>query len=244
MYVEKFGLTPPQAPKPKKEPVELDEPDYDYNYSPEPPSEAYILEVNTQSVLRQCLLRWAGRSVAIAMSELPEIHKVVEFGTVAQPLTKEVSRLYDDVKVFHECQDLDLAVWTSDLSRLKQLKSAAKRGITSLGHTPCGYVPCQHLDVHLFDAAVGEYRGRLCFFDDCPRRNRPQCFFKNCGAAQSLGQFPNYRFNPAQFEAEPKVTLFDRGTGYLVYAPRMDLNPASMTCRPVPFYDGDDDVPF
>jgi hypothetical protein len=198
----------------------------------EPPSDEDIDEQNTFMLRRQCLLRWAAQSVAVAMSKLPEVQKIAAFGAVAQPLEMEVPRFREfrrhRIEVLHECADLDLAVWTTDLSALKQLKNAMSRGLSLVQDTPYGGVAHDQVDVHILDAASGTYRGRLCFFGQCPKPGKRECFVPGCGAQPFLRQFEKYRFNPMQFEGEPRVTLFDRDSGFLVRPPRIDATPTTI----------------
>ena len=64
---------------------------------------------------RQEQLRLAAEAVAAAMSQLPEVEKIVLFGSVARPLKREVPRFRKyrraGVEIYHECKDADLAVW-------------------------------------------------------------------------------------------------------------------------------------
>ncbi len=201
----------------------------------EPPSETDIDDENILMLRRQCLFRWAAQLIAIAMSELPEVQKVAAFGAAAQPLEMEVPRFREfrrhRMEILHECADLDLAVWTSDLSRLKALKTAMNRGLSSVHDTPWGGVAHHQVDVHILDAGSGVYQGRQCFFGQCPKPGKHECLVPRCGAQPFLRQFPKYRFNAAQFEGEPKVVLFDRASGFLVRPPRIDAKPTRVVPR-------------
>jgi hypothetical protein len=228
----------------------------------EPPSETDIDDENALLLRRQSLFRWGAQSIAIAMSELPEVQKVAAFGAVAQPLTTEVPRFREfrrhRIEILHECADLDLAVWTTDLSRLKALKSAMNRGLSSVHDTPWGGVAHHQVDVHIFDAESGVYRGRQCIFGQCPKPGKRECLVRGCGAQPFLQQFQKYRFNPAQFEGEPRVILFDRASGFLVRPPRIDAKPTRVVPRAKKDHEDDetwnrddfskgitdDDVPF
>ena len=212
----------------------------------EPPSDDDIEEENILMLRRQRLFRWGAQSVAVAMSELPEIQRVAAFGAVAQPLKMEVPRFNEfrryRIEVLHECDDLDLAAWTTDLSRLKEMKSAMNRGLSLVPDTPYGDIAHHQVDVHVLDAGNGDYRGRLCLFGQCPKPGKRECFVPRCGEQPFLRQYAKYRFNPAQFEGEPKVILFDRARGFLVHLPRMDAKPTRFV-REVD-EDWDKDVPF
>ena len=201
----------------------------------EPPSEEDVGEDNTRVLRLQCLFRWAAQLMAIAMSQLPEVQRVAAFGAVAQPLDTEVPRFREyrrhRIEVLHECADLDMAVWTANLPGLKELKRAMGRGLSLVQDTPWGGVAHHRVDVHIFDAGSGAYRGRLCSFGQCPKPRKMQCLVPGCGAHPFLRQFERYRFNSAQFEGEPKVMLFDRASGFLVRPPRIDAKPARLVRR-------------
>jgi len=196
----------------------------------EPPSEEEIEEENTLMLRRQCLFRWAAQFIAIAISELPEVRKVAAFGAVARPLEMEVPRFREfrrhQIEVLHECGDLDLAVWTADLSRLRELKRAMSRGLSAVQDTPYGGVAHHQVDVHIFDAESGAYRGRLCEFGQCPKPRKHACLVAGCGAQPFLRQFEKYRFGAGRFEDDPRVVLFDRASGFIVRPPRMDAKPS------------------
>ena len=217
---------------------------------PEEPSEEDIGEQNTRMLRSQCLYRWAAQSIAVAMSELPEVQRVAAFGAVAQPLEMEVPRFREfrryRIEVLHECADLDLAVWTANLPGLKELKRAMSSGLSVVENTAWGGVANHQVDIHVFDAGGGAYRGRLCAFGQCPKPRKMQCLVPGCGAQPFLQQFEKYRFHSARFEGEPKVTLFDRASGFLVRPPRIDAKPARFVRRARKDHEGFDDenVPF
>jgi hypothetical protein len=192
----------------------------------EPPDEEEIDEQNGLLLRSQRLFRWAAQAIAVAVSQLPEVQKVAAFGAVARPLEMEVPRFYKfrrhRIEVLHECADLDLAVWVTSLSRLRELQKAMKRGLALVQDSPYGGVAHHQVDVHVFESATGNYRGRLCIFKECPKAGKRECFVPGCGAEKLLRQFEKYRFNPARFASESKVVLFDRESGFLVHLPKIE----------------------
>jgi hypothetical protein len=225
-------------------PVEFDD-DFEGEYSRfEPPSGEDIDEQNGILLRRQRLFRWAAQSVAVAVSELSAVRKVAAFGAVARPLKMEVPRFSQfrrrRIKVLHECADLDLAVWMDDFADLKSVKNAINRGLRLVQNTPYGGVAHHQVDVHLFDATSGDYRGRLCNFGECPKPGKRECRVPGCGADPFVRQFADYRFNPGRFAGEPRVVLFDRDSGFLVRMPRIEGQ-----VREVKWREQEDvDVPF
>jgi hypothetical protein len=199
--------------------------DFDENSRFEPPSDEDIDEENGLMLRRQRLYRWAAQSVAVAASELAAVGKVAAFGAVARALEMEVPRFREfqrhRIEVLHECADLDLAIWINDFDDLKSLKRAIGQGLRIVQNTPYGGVAHHQVDVHLFDAASGDYRGRLCSFGECPKARKRECLVPNCGAHLFLRQLAGYRFNPGRFEGESRVTLFDRERGFLIRIPRI-----------------------
>jgi hypothetical protein len=175
----------------------------------DPPSDDDIDEQDGLMLRRQRLFRWAAQAIAVAFSEMPDVQKVAAFGAVAKPLNKEVPRFRQfrrhGIPILHECADLDLAVWLSGLDKLKELKRTMARGLAIVQDTPYGGVAHHQVDVHIFDAESGEYRGRLCIFGQCPKPGKRECLVPGCGKSLFLQQFAKYHFNRAQFEGEPKV---------------------------------------
>jgi len=208
-------------------PVLMDDDFFEEEYSrSEPPSSEDIYEQNGLLLRRQRLFRWAAQSVAVAVSEMPAVRKVAAFGAVARPLKMEVPRFSQfrrhRIEVFHECTDLDLAIWMNDFSDLKSVKKALGRGLGLVQDTPYGGVAHHQVDVHLFDASSGDYRGRLCNFGQCPKAGKRECRVPGCGDDPFLRQFAGYRFNPGRFARESRVVLFDRDDGFLVHIPRIE----------------------
>ena len=235
-------------------PIEMDD-DFEEDSRFEPPSSEDIDEENSILLRRQRLFRWAAQSVAVAASELAAVRKVAAFGAAALPLKMEVPRFRQfrqhRIEVFHECADLDLAIWMNDFADLKGLKKALSRGLKIVQNTPYGGVANHQVDVHLFDAASDEYRGRLCVFGVCPKPGKRECRVPGCGAHPFLQQFAHYRFNPGRFAGEPQVMLFDRDSGFLIRMPRIEGQVRELRWRERRDIDGsvldddfDRDLPF
>jgi hypothetical protein len=95
-----------------------------------------VAEANQDMLRRQREFRKAGELVGQALAELPQVQKVVLFGSVAVPLRKEIPRFREfrhaGVAIWHECEDVDLAVWVTDLEDLKSLQRARSRALTAL----------------------------------------------------------------------------------------------------------------
>lgn len=82
------------------------------------------------------MFRIAADAVAAALARFDEAEAVALFGSVAVPLWREVPRFSDyrryRIEVWHECKDVDLAVWIGRLERLRELERASARALASL----------------------------------------------------------------------------------------------------------------
>ncbi|RYF36618.1 MAG: hypothetical protein EOO38_27440 [Cytophagaceae bacterium] len=86
------------------------------------------------------------------------------------------------IEIWHECSDLDLALWLDSQERLGELRRAASyalRQAYELG-TGAGIVT-EQLDTFLFAAGSEHSLGRLCRYNECPK-GKPQCVVPGCGA--------------------------------------------------------------
>lgn len=115
---------------------------------------------------RQHEFRMAANVVTDALMEFDEVEAVAVIGSVAKPLWKEVPRFREfcraGVKVWHECKDLDLAVWLSSLGRLGELRRTrdiALRDAYADGAGPS--VTGHQVEVFLFEPESDRYLGRL-----------------------------------------------------------------------------------
>jgi hypothetical protein len=180
----------------------------------EPPTPQETEEQNAMMLRRQRNLRAAAEYVARELALFPEVVRVAMFGSVTQPLKKEIPRFSQfqrhRVPVWHECNDVDLAVWTTDLSRLKNLQKARGRALNlALCERDIG-VPHFQVDVHILEPGTDRYRGRLCDYGECPKAHKEACLVDGCGAQPFLRQFRDYTFDRGEFWDAPKEILFER----------------------------------
>jgi hypothetical protein len=89
---------------------------------------AEIEAQNRYLLKQQHRFRLAADVVTDALVAFPEVEAVAVIGSVAKPLWKEVPRFREyrraGIEVWHECKDLDLAVWLSSQHRLGELRRA------------------------------------------------------------------------------------------------------------------------
>src|ERR1700722_8948797 len=84
---------------------------------------------NEYQLRRQKEVRAAADVVTDAWIPFAEVQAVAVIGSVAKPLWKEIPRFREfrsaGIEVWHECGDLDLALWISHQARLDELRRSA-----------------------------------------------------------------------------------------------------------------------
>lgn len=185
----------------------------DFVAEPERTWEEEIAEENRLLLRRQEELRAAADYVASALTQIPAVQKVVLFGSVAQPLRKEVPRFRKfrraGVTLWHECKDVDLAVWVSDVTALRTLQKARSQAVNDLFDDRGVGVAHHQVDVFLFEPGSDRYLGRLCHFGTCPK-GKPECRVPGCGSALFLRQHEDFTFDPSCLAPGVTVLLFDK----------------------------------
>ena len=181
-----------------------------------PISAGEIEEQNQHALKRQLAFREAAYAVAAALAKISAVRKVMLFGSVATALRKEVPRFRrlrrTGIEIFHECKDVDLAVWVNDFADLRALKKAAARALNEWHslHPNLPGVAHHQVDIFLLDASSNEFRGNLCHYGECPK-GKPECAVPGCGAAPFVQIRSHMNFRPDALAAG--VMLFDRATG-------------------------------
>jgi hypothetical protein len=147
---------------------------------------AKIEQQNNYLLDQQRRFRVAADVVADARMVFPEVHAVAVIGSVAKALWKEVPRFSDfrreGIEVWHECRDLDLALWIESQQHLHEIRRAANRALSKAFESGADTSVAHHqLDIFMFDPANDAYLGRLCSFNQCPKEKR-DCLVPGCGA--------------------------------------------------------------
>jgi hypothetical protein len=145
-----------------------------------------IEEQNRYLLERQSQFRVAADVVTEAWMAFPEIGAIAVIGSVAKPLWKEIPRFSEfrraRIEVWHECSDLDLALWIDRQDRLGEIRRAGDRALRKAYESGLGISFVGHqLDVFLFEPSSDAYLGRLCSFSRCPKQKR-DCLVPGCGA--------------------------------------------------------------
>jgi hypothetical protein len=163
-------------------------------------------------LLRQREFRIAADAVTDAWTSFPEVRAVAVIGSVAKPLWKEVPRFSEfrreGIEVWHECRDLDLALWIDSQDRLNALRRATAHALRTAFETGVGTSVVSHqLDIFLIEPGSDRYLGRLCEFSACPKDKR-ECAVPGCGAIP---------FNKVIFEFRPRADLLEPARFAMLY---------------------------
>ena len=177
------------------------------------PDSQEIQDENQAMARRQEQFRIAAKYVADSLSDIPEVQKVVLFGSVAKPLGKEVPRFRKfrraGIAILHECQDADMAVWISDLRCLKALQKTRSRALNNLFVEKEIGVAHHQIDIFVIEPETNYYLGRLCVFGSCPK-GKDKCRVPRCGEYKFLQQHEGFRFDSNDLDDEANVVLFER----------------------------------
>ena len=180
---------------------------------------AAIKEQNRYLLERQRQFRMAADVVAEAWSAFAEVVGVAVIGSVGKPLWKELPRFREfrdaGIEVWHECGDLDLALWLDTQQRLGELRRAAVRALRAAYEAGTGVsVVGQQLDVFLIEPETNRYLGRLCSFNECPKGKR-DCLVPGCGATAFNKRIAEFTPEADLLASVESTMLYQRGVGRL-----------------------------
>ncbi len=194
---------------------------------PRIPTKADIAAEESRLLERQRMFRFVADRLAVALSQCQNVEAVALIGSVARPLWREVPRFapyrQQRLPIAHECKDVDLAVWTSRLDGLDELRRARGRVVQDMvadrGHGPAVH----EIEVFLLEPATNHYLGRLCYFRQCPAAKR-DCRVAGCGQQPFLKQHDAFLFWPDAIAESAAIRLYDRSGGGII-ARAADLPP-------------------
>ncbi|HWE05299.1 MAG TPA: hypothetical protein VG274_01240 [Rhizomicrobium sp.] len=180
---------------------------------------AEIEEQNRYLLAQQHQFRRAADIVTDAWMAFAEVEAVAVIGSVAKALWKEVPRFRDfrreGTEVWHECKDLDLALWVDSQERLRDLRRAAGRALSESYATGSGVsVAGNQLDIFLIEPGSNRYLGRLCKFNACPKGKR-DCLVPGCGTVPFNQRFEDFVPRADLLAPAGYATLYRRGMGRL-----------------------------
>jgi hypothetical protein len=152
--------------------------------------------------------------IAAAMAEIPNVQRVVLFGSAARPLTWSVPRWRKyrryGLEIAYHCDDVDLAVWVDDLTCLPALQRARNVTVNEYLHATNFGVAQHQVDVFMMEPGTDRYLGRLCIFRDCPKSDKEECRVPGCGHPPHLRQHESFTLKPDALAPERSRVLFER----------------------------------
>jgi hypothetical protein len=178
---------------------------------------AKIDEQNRYLLQQQHDFRRAADIVADALMIFEEVEAIAVIGSVAKPLWKEVPRFSEfrraEIEVWHECKDLDLAVWISSQHRLGALRRARDVALREAYEAGTGPGTASHqVEIFLIEPGTDSYLGRLCKFAACPK-DKPQCRVPGCGAIPFNRRFEGFVPHADLLASAGHAMLYKRGVG-------------------------------
>jgi hypothetical protein len=180
---------------------------------------AEIEEQNRYLIEHQRQFRLAADVVTDVFMTFAEVEAVAVIGSVAKALWKEVPRFYEfrraGIEVWHECKDLDLAVWLSSQHRLGELRRTRDLALRRAYETGAGPSVTSHqVEVFLIEPGTDRYLGRLCNFNACPK-GKPQCLVPGCGAVPFNKRVVDFVPHVDLLATARYAMLYERGKGRL-----------------------------
>jgi hypothetical protein len=147
------------------------------------------------------------------------VQAVAVIGSVAKMLWKEVPRFSEfrreGIEVWHECGDLDLALWVDSQDRLNELRRTISRALRAAYEAGTGVSIVAHqLDVFLIEPGSDGYLGRLCSFNQCPKGKR-DCLVPGCGAIPFNKRIEEFKPHADLLAPARYAMLYERGAGRL-----------------------------
>lgn len=180
---------------------------------------AEIEEQNRYLLRLQHDFRRAADIVTDALMTFEEVEAIAVIGSVAKPLWKEIPRFREfrraGIEVWHECKDLDLAVWISSQLRLGALRRARDFALREGYESGKGPGTANHqVEIFLIEPGTDRYLGRLCNFSACPK-NKPECHVAGCGAIPFNKRVDGFAPHADLLASVSYSMLYQRGAGRL-----------------------------
>ena len=180
---------------------------------------AKIEEQNRLMLRRQREFRMAADVVTDAWMTFAEVQAVAVIGSVAKLLWKDVPRFrefrHQGIEVWHECGDLDLALWLDSQARLGALRRATSNALRAAFEAGTGVSIVDHqFDVFLIEPGSDRYLGRLCSFNQCPKGKR-DCLVPGCGAIPFNKRIAEFSPHVDLLAPASYAMLYQRGAGRL-----------------------------
>lgn len=168
---------------------------------------------NGRKLLRQHEFHLAAQYVALALCGITAVRRIVLFGSVALPLKQEKPRYASDRRaglpwVWHECADIDLAVWVDDLTVLKSLQRARGQALNFLMAAHNIGVAHHQVELFIMEPETDRYLGRLCTFGTCPK-GKHDCHTPDCGQTPFLKMIDGFTLRRDALLPAKTIRLYD-----------------------------------
>ena len=188
---------------------------------------AGIARQNSMLLRRYRNFRIVADIVVRAWLRHPDVAAISLVGSVARKPWKEVPRFQpyrrERIELWHECGDLDLAVWLSGTRDLNALRKAKVKAVSSFRDELGGGVASHQVEAFMLDFQTSKFLGRLCEFNRCPKPGKRECLVPGCGSPRFLQQVRGFRWRRETIAKDRSVRLFDRSTGFLRRAASLPL---------------------
>lgn len=178
------------------------------------------IEEQNQILLRQQRqFRLAADVVTDALMDFPDVRAIAVIGSVAQKLWKEIPRFSEfrraRIEVWHECADLDLAVWLDSQNTLGAMRRALAQALNNAFKAGVDMsVTAHQVDVFLFEPGSDRYLGRLCRYSTCPK-GKLDCLVPGCGTIPFNKVVEGFRPYADIVASAADSMLYERGRGRL-----------------------------
>jgi hypothetical protein len=135
---------------------------------------------------------------------------------------KEVPRFREfrreGIEIWHECGDLDLALWLSSFDSLGKIRKKVATSLRNAYEKGVGpSVSDVEVDIFLFEPVTDRYVGRLCSYNKCPK-GKIDCMVPGCGEIPFNRVFRNFKLHPDILRPAAYSTLYRRGEGLIMSA--------------------------
>lgn len=184
--------------------------------APRPLSKAGIDAQNAFLLRRYREFRLAADRVTAAWRRHPHVVAVSLIGSLAREPWKEVPRFQPwrraGIELWHECKDIDLALWLDDPGDLNGLRRIRAKALQDMLKRDGLGVASHQVDGFVFEPGTDRYLGRLCDFNACPKGKR-ECRVPGCGEVAFLRQHEDFEWWPEALADDRSVRLFDRVSG-------------------------------
>ena len=178
-----------------------------------PLSERGVEQQNQMLLRRYREFRRGADAVTEAWRTHSEVIAVSLIGSVARTPWKEVPHFAPyrraRVALWHECKDVDLALWLDHLDSLDGLRRARARALRTLWEVASIGIASHQVDVFVLEPVTDRYLGRLCDFNTCPK-GKAECRVPGCGEVTLLRQHEGFRWRSESLAEARSVRLFDR----------------------------------